>query len=319
MKRIIVIVIIVAVAALAAYRIGVFVAGKIRGGDAAGEDKRIPVRAATVGRKDLAEKLELTGDIRGEDAVMVYSQVPGKVQVIAVREGQRVVRGQVLFKINRDVVGMEYLPAPVESPITGYVGTIMVDRGSSIAPTVPLAQVVNMNSVEAVVHLIEEDMGRIQAGMRARITVQAYPDRVFTGAVAKKSAVVDPMSRTQEAIIRIPNPGMALRHGMFASVTILVSSRGNVVAVPIDAIMIDEKRTQYVYAVVKNRAVKRPVTTGIVTDEYAEITGGLAEGDVIITQGQENATDGAALLVYFETPAGDDGGTVPTEKEGGVQ
>ncbi|MBN2159579.1 MAG: efflux RND transporter periplasmic adaptor subunit [Spirochaetes bacterium] len=316
MKRTVIIVIIAAIAVLAVYRIGVFVNRSIKKKADIQADKRIPVRAASIGRMNLTEKLELTGDIKGEDAVMVYSQVPGKVEVISVREGQRVVRGQVMFKINRDVVGMEYLPAPVESPITGYVGTIMVDRGASIAPTVPLAQVVNMNSVEAVVHLIEEDMGRILVGMHAEITVQAHPGRVFRGTVAKKSAVVDTMSRTQEAIIRLPNPGMALRHGMFASVTIMVRSRGNVLAVPVDSMMIDEARTPYVYKIVKNRAVKQPVTTGIITDEYAEISKGLAENDTIITQGQENVSDGNALLVYFEKQSGEEGDIHPKEVGG---
>lgn len=316
MKRTVIIVIIAAIAALAVYRIGVFVIRTIKGKADIQVDKRIPVRGAFIGRMSLTEKLKLTGDIKGEDAVMVYSQVPGKVEVISVREGQRVVRGQVMFKINRDVVGMEYLPAPVESPITGYVGTIMVDRGASIAPAVPLAQVVNMNSVEAVVHLIEEDMGRIQVGMQAEITVQAHPGRVFRGAVAKKSAVVDTMSRTQEAVIRLPNPGMALRHGMFASVTITVRSRGNVLGVPVDSIMIDEARSPYVFTIVKNRAVKKLVTTGIVTDEYAEIIDGLAEGDSIITQGQENVSDGSALLVYTEKTNGDEDVMKPREVGG---
>ena len=117
MKRTIIIVIIVAVSALAVYRIGVFVNKTIKAKADIQADKRIPVRGAAVGRKNMVEKLKLTGDIVGEDAVMVYSQVPGKVEVINVREGQKVVRGQVLFKINRDVVGMEYLPAPVESPL----------------------------------------------------------------------------------------------------------------------------------------------------------------------------------------------------------
>ena len=111
------------------------------------------------------------------------------------------------------------------------------------------------------------------------------------------------MSRTQDVIIRIPNPGMALRHGMFASVTILVRSRGNVMAVPVDSVMFDQSRAPFVYKIVKERAVKQPVTTGIVTDEHAEITGGLAEGDSIITQGQENVSDGSALLVYFDKPS----------------
>ena len=181
----------------------------------------------------------------------------------------------------------------------------MVDRGVSIAPAVPLAQVVNMNSVEAVVHLIEEDMERIRVGMQAEVTVQAHPGKVFRGTISKKSAVVDTMSRTQDVIIRIPNPGMALRHGMFASVTILVKSRGNVLSVPVDSVLSDQSKAPFVYKIVKNRAVKQPVTTGIVTDEYAEITGGLAEGDSIITQGQENVSDGSALLVYFDKPSGE--------------
>lgn len=316
MKRIVTIVIIAAVAVLAIYRVGVFVNKTIKGKADIRADKRIPVRAAAVGRMDMVEKLKLTGDIVGEDAVMVYSQVPGKVEVIAVREGQRVVRGQVLFKINRDIVGMEYLPAPVESPITGYVGKIMVDRGVSIAPAVPLAQVVNMNNVEAVVHLIEEDMERITVGMRADITVQAHPGKVFRGTVAKKSAVVDTASRTQDVIVRLPNPGMALRHGMFASVTIMVRSRGNALAVPVDAIMIDEAKAPFVYKIVKDRAVKQPVTTGIVTDEHAEITDGLAGGDRIITQGQENVSAGDALLVYMEKNGGEEKEMGPGEVEG---
>jgi multidrug efflux pump subunit AcrA (membrane-fusion protein) len=315
MKRTFIIIIIVAVSALAVYRIGVFVNKKIKAKTDVQADRRIPVRGAAVARRNMAEKLELTGDIKGQDVVMVYSQVPGKVEIINVREGQRVVRGQVMFKINRDVVGMEYLLAPVESPITGYVGKIMVDRGVSIAPTVPLAQVVNMNSVEAVVHLIEEDMQRIQIGMQAEIRVQAHPGRVFRGAVSKKSAVLDTMSRTQEAIIRLPNPDMALRHGMFASATILVRSRGNVLSVPVDSVLFDQSRVPFVYKIVKEHAVKQPVTTGIVTDEYAEIVRGLSEGDSIVTQGQENVSDGSALLVYFDKPSG--GGVMKSEEGGG--
>ena len=293
-------IIIALISVIAVYRITMFTIERIRGNNSIEEVAARPVKAVAVTRMDLTARVRLTGDIVGTEVVNIFSQVPGKIQAIMTREGDKVYRGRTLFKINRDIVGMDYMPAIVESPITGYVGKIMVDKGMTIAPTMPLAQVVNMNSVEAIVNIIEEDINRVRTGMRAEITVEAFPGRKFYGRVYKKSAVIDPVSRTQEVHVIIRNPGLLLKHGMFANVVLTVNSRKGVLALPVDAVMMDENSNEYVMTVRDSSAFPVQVKTGITADDYTEILSGLKKGDVVVTLGKENLKKGDRLLVYRE-------------------
>jgi len=292
--------IIIIVGLVAVYRIGTFVMEKINPEEKKEEVHTVPVKATGVTRKDMTNSLELTGDIIGTEVVNVFSQVPGKVQEILVKEGQKVWKGQTVIKVNRDIVGMDYMPAIVESPINGYVGQLMVDRGMSIAPSTPLAQVVNMSSVEAVVQIMEENINRVRTGMTARIGVEAFPNRTFAGRVYKKSAVLNAASRTQEVHILIKNPGTKLKHGMFADVEIILGRRKNVLAVPVDSVMKDDKENAFVYVVDNDIAHRKRIVTGLTIDNFTEVKEGIAPDAVVVTLGKENISDGEHLKVYRE-------------------
>jgi multidrug efflux pump subunit AcrA (membrane-fusion protein) len=249
-KKKILILVLLVIGGLVVYRTGQFV-NKRFFNDSAAEDsaekKTIPVKAVAVGTRDLSDVLKMTGNIIGREVVKVFPPVQGKIMQILTREGQAVGYKQVLFTIDRDVVGMEYKPAIVESPITGFVGEILVDRGMTVTMSTPLAQIVNMDTVEGVINLMEEDINRVQLGMQAKIRVSAYPDRVFTGTVYKKSAVLNQASRTQETRIALANPGLVLRHGMFADIEIVTRVRKSALAVPVDAIFEDKQGRTCVY------------------------------------------------------------------------
>lgn len=298
MKRKILYIIFAIIAGIVVYRLALFTLSKFSQVEEK-DVKKIPVKAVAVKRRDLVTRIELTGDIVGTEVVRVFSQVPGKVHSIRVKEGQRVSKGTVLFKINRDIVGMEYMLALVESPISGYIGEITVDRGMTISPTTPLAQVVSMYTVEAVVHVMEEKINLVRVGMPALITVEAFPEREFKGRVYKKSAVLDQVSRTQEVRILIQNKNLALKHGMFADVDIITGRTENALTVPVDSIFTEGKES-FVFTVVEGRAVKRKVRTGITVENFTEITSGIKENEIVITLGHENVDEGDELLVYRE-------------------
>lgn len=262
--------------------------------------RRIPVKAVAVKKMDMVLRKRLTGDIIGTEVVNVFSHVPGKIYSIHKKEGQRVQKGSTIFKINRDIVGMEYKLAIVESPITGFIGEIMADRGMTVTPATPLAQVVNMSTVEALVRIMEEDINRIHVGMKAFIKVEAFPDEIFTGRVYKKSAVINEMSRTQEVRIIIKNRDLRLKHGMFADIEILLGRRDNALVVPEDSIIMNVNKDPSIYKVIENKARLQIVSMGITTNNYTEIIKGLSEGDIVITLGHENVTDGDDLIVYME-------------------
>ncbi len=296
-------VIIIIVALIAGYRIVRVVIDKIAASRTTETTKRVPVKAAAARRADMLNTLKLTGDIIGTEVVNVFPPAPGKIESILIREGNRVARGAVIFKINRDIVGMEYNLAIVESPITGHVGKIMVDRGMTVTTATPLAQVVNMSSVEVVARIMEESINRVEVGMRARVGVESFPGRIFLGRVYKKSAVLDQLSRTQEFRIRLDNPGMLLKHGMFANIEIIIGSRPGVVALPVDAVMTDMGGATSVFVVEDSRARKREIRTGITVDRLTEATAGIRAGEIVVTLGQENLSDGDELIVYREDEA----------------
>jgi cobalt-zinc-cadmium efflux system membrane fusion protein len=300
MKKRILYVLLILIAGIVVYRLVMFSLSKLSPTKKQERIEKIPVKAVAARRMDMVKTIKLTGDIVGTEAVKVFSQVPGKVHSILIKEGQRVTKGSTIFKINRDIVGMDYMLAIVESPISGFVGEIMVDRGMTIAPTTPLAQVVNMYTVEAVVRIMEEKINLIQVGMTAIIKVEAFPGKKFVGNVYKKSAVLNELSHTQEVRIMIKNNDLALKHGMFADVNIVIGKKDNILAVPVDSLISDQSGKDYVYKIVEDKAVKQDVKTGITVEDFTEIQSGLAPGDLVITLGHENVVSGDELIVYRE-------------------
>lgn len=300
MKKRILYILLILVAGIVLYRLVMFSLSKLSPAKKQEVMRKIPVKAVAAKRIDMVKSIKLTGDIVGTEAVRVFSQVPGKVHSILIKEGQRVSKGSTIFRINRDIVGMEYMLAIVESPISGFVGEIMVDRGMTIAPTTPLAQVVNMYTVEAVVRIMEEKINLIQVGMTAIIKVEAFPGKEFVGRVYKKSAVLNELSHTQEIRIMIKNNDLALKHGMFADVNIIIGRKKDTLAVPVDSIIADVTGKDYVYKVVGGKAVKQDVTVGITVEDFSEIQSGLVPGDLVITLGHENVANGDELIVYRE-------------------
>lgn len=301
MKKKIFITLVIILTLIAGYRITLFVIKKVSGSKVQNSEVRaIPVRATSAQKQDLVEKLKLTGDIKGIEVVNVFPQVGGKIAKILVKEGDRVYKGQTLMTINRDIVGMQYLPAIVDSPITGYIGTMSVDRGMTVTQTMPLCQVVNMSSVEAIVYIIEEYINRVKMGMKAEVKVDAYPGKTFTGSIYKKSATIDPASRTQEVHIALANKNNMLKHGMFATIEVITDTRKERLVIPVDAILEEKDGSQYVYTVNSKKAIKKKITTGLKVDQRIEVTSGLKEGELVATLGKENIKQGNPVLVYLD-------------------
>jgi membrane fusion protein (multidrug efflux system) len=101
---------------------------------------------------------------------------------------------------------------------------------------------------------------------------------------------------------RIPNPRRELSPGLFARVQIVVERRENALLVPESAVFAEGTR-RFVYKVVGGRAVRTGVELGLRRPGQVEIRKGLARGDVVVTAGQQQVTDGARVDVVND-PAG---------------
>lgn len=129
----------------------------------------------------------------------------------------------------------------VRAPIGGTIIEKSVERGQVISsPTsdvgggTVLLRMADLNLVQVRTLVDETDIGKIRSGLRATVTVDAYPNRPFEGVVLK----IEPLAVTQQnvtmfpVLVRIQNREGLLRPGMNAEVEIHVGRRDGVLAVP---------------------------------------------------------------------------------------
>lgn len=133
----------------------------------------------------------------------------------------------------------------VRAPITGTIITKSVERGQVISsPTSDvgggsvLLTMADLNLVQVRTLVDEVDIGKIRSGLRATVTVNAYPNQPFQGQVLK----IEPQAETAQnvtmfpVIIGVENRQGLLKPGMNADVQVHVGQRENVLAVPNSAL-----------------------------------------------------------------------------------
>ena len=129
----------------------------------------------------------------------------------------------------------------VLAPITGTIIEKLVERGQVISsPTrdvgggTVLLKMADLGLVQVRTLVDETDIGKIQTGQQATVTVDAYPNRPFEGTVLK----IEPQAITEQnvtmfaVLVRIDNRAGLLRPGMNSEVEIHVGERADVLAVP---------------------------------------------------------------------------------------
>ncbi len=251
------------------------------------------VRAAT-GRA--RETLVLYGNVTAQREVTILPPVAGKVKSIGVRIGDRVAGDQVLAEIDRDQAGLKFATAQVTSTIGGVVKAVLTEVGASVAPSTPLFQIVDMDVVETVVSVPEQSIARVRAGQPVDISVVAYPQRTFRGAVSRVSPVVDQASRTLEVRVRVPNSTHALKPGMFAEARIVLREIPQAVLVPLSALL-DREEGQVAFVVDGDKARKVVPEVAFVQDQQAVILDGIQAGQQVVVVGQQNLSGGDPVTV----------------------
>ena len=148
-----------------------------------------------------------------------------------------VVRARVAVDNARDQLD----DTQVRAPINGTIIEKLVERGQVISsPTRDvgggsvLLKMADLNLVQVRTLVDETDIGKIQVGQLATVTVDAYPARPFQGSVLK----IEPQAQTEQnvtmfpVLVRIDNRGGLLRPGMNAEVEVHVGQQQDVLAVP---------------------------------------------------------------------------------------
>jgi HlyD family secretion protein len=134
----------------------------------------------------------------------------------------------------------------IRAPIAGTViektveqGQIIASASGNVSGGTTLVKMADLSTVQARALVDETDIGRVQAGQPATVTVEAYPGRTFRGTVSKvePQAVVDQNVTMFPVLIELGNPERLLKPGMNAEVSVSIARRENAVTVPNGAVV----------------------------------------------------------------------------------
>jgi len=199
-------------------------------------------------------------------------------------------------------VGVEVAKANLEravlcAPFAGEVASITVDPGDIVSTGTSVATLVETDGYDIIIAVDETEIGQVDVGQEARVTLDAYPDQTIDGHVTRVDLVgtVNQAIVTYEVAIVLEPTDLAIRPMMTAAADIVVDRKDDVLLVPVRALRRDAQG-RYVEVLRNGVPTRVPVVTGLANTQVAEVLDGLEEGqEVIVSRPRENIMTGGFL------------------------
>ncbi|HEX8189712.1 MAG TPA: efflux RND transporter periplasmic adaptor subunit [Pyrinomonadaceae bacterium] len=182
----------------------------------------------------------------------------------------------------------------IYSPISGYVTERAADVGEFVSTSSKVATVARTNPLRARIDIPEQAIATVRPGQSVSVSVSTYPDRSFSGRVARVSPSVSAQSRTLTVEAEVENGEGLLKPGQFATIRVLQSQSDPAVLVPARAVRTDGT-TSRVYVIQDGVARERLVAVGRQDGDLIEIKGNVQSNELVATSNVEQLADGAPV------------------------
>jgi RND family efflux transporter MFP subunit len=179
----------------------------------------------------------------------------------------------------------------IKAPVSGIVTGKDAEVGSMAVPGRVLLRVEDNSSFRLDVNVDEKMVGKLEPDVTVYADIDALGTRT-EGTITEVVPAIDPATRT--FLVKIGLGGESLKTGLYASV-LIPSGKRHAILVPSPAV-VKKGQLEGVYTVDENGiATYRLVRTGREYDGGIEVLSGLRDGDVVIVEGAERATDGGLV------------------------
>ena len=186
----------------------------------------------------------------------------------------------------------------VPAPISGKIGRSLFTEGALVAnnQTDPLAVISALDPIYVDIQQSSADLLRLRRALagggavptkaEVHLKLEDGSDYGYVGSVEFSEVTVDPTTGTVTLRARFPNPQGLLLPGMFVRADFAQASDPNAFLIPQTAVTRDPKGNARVYVLsADNKAIARAITTSRTVGTNWVVTGGLKQGDKVITEG----------------------------------
>ncbi|MCR4852789.1 MAG: efflux RND transporter periplasmic adaptor subunit [Prevotella sp.] len=198
-------------------------------------------------------------------------------------------------KAQLDLAKKSVADCSVYAPVSGIIGKNVMNAGETVLPSMPVASILNINSVKIVVSIPEKEIALITSNTATTISVEALGGRTFKGGTITKGVEADGLTHTYNIKIHLANTDHSLLPGMVCQVRVDGLKSSERMNVPITSIQKNAKGESFVWTIKEGKAHRTPVTTGRASGNRIAIEGGLNEGDQVVTEGYQKLSEGTEI------------------------
>jgi RND family efflux transporter MFP subunit len=207
---------------------------------------------------------------------------------------------QVALQMARKALGDTVIRAPYTGVVVKKLASVG-DYATSMPPTVILVMM-EISNLELKVSLPEPELQRIKPGSKVEVHFPSL-DRTLEASVTRIVKNINPLTRSFEVVVEIPNQDMTLKPGLYARVKIDASKPRRRVLVPTEAVVDEGSGVFSVFLVKGSTARRQEVRVASATGDETEILGGLSGSEMVVL-------DPSGLL---------DGDTIKTQQASGTK
>jgi membrane fusion protein (multidrug efflux system) len=261
----------------------------------AAESDRIQAEAQLAAVQSTYERLkkaaETPGAVAGNELIQAEKQVDAAQALVRSRRDASRAAGQAT-QAQKDMEAYLRIAAPFDGVVTDR----LVHPGALVGPSAdPVLLVVQQVShLRLVVPVPEEDVGGIVRGASAPFRVPAYPERIYSGVVAREAHALDQKTRSMAVELDVFNRDGSLSPGMYPTVSWPVRRVRPALFVPATSVVTTTERT-FVVRDKKGRAEWVDVKKGAMEGDLCEVTGALRSGDLVVRRATDELREGTPL------------------------
>lgn len=257
----------------------------------------IAVEAQKAGRQTVSQFIRINGDVVAEKTVDIFSDTTGEIISINVNVGDYVQKGEILAVVDPSLPGKKYSASNVTSTISGTITAQNYQVGDTISTANAILTVGDLKDLQIETYIPERYVSVVSLDLEAVISFEALGGESFPGTVTEISPVIDTTSRTMEITLTLNEPDSRIKAGMFSSIRLVTKMSENTLAVPTNAVTSYYDDSVIFVVDAENHVERKIVQLGLTSDEIVEITDGINEGDLIVTQGQSSLSNGSTVRI----------------------
>ena len=241
----------------------------------------------------LRKAAETPGAVAGNEVILAQKQVDAAQALVHARE-QASQAAVAALQSQKDLEAYLKITAPFDSVVTDR----LVHPGALVGPASDsvLLVIQQISRLRVVVPVPEEDLGGISRGSSVAFHVPAYPDRVYTGTVARIAHALDPKTRTMPVELDVQNRDGSLAPGMYPGVKWPLHREKPALYVPKTSVVTTTERT-FVIRDRNGRAEWVDVKKGAADGDLVEVSGVLAAGDKVVRRATDELREGSPIGV----------------------